>query len=103
MNAVLAAALGSIVRAGLAILAGYLVRAGIWTGSEATSYVMTGSLAVLAIGWSLWEKYRSRVQFLTALQMKSGTTENDVKAHIAAGAVTPSVLTPPDTAPGIPK
>ena len=53
MNPLLQAALGAILRWGLAFLAGYLVKIGIWTGTEADTYVTAGALAVLALAWSL--------------------------------------------------
>lgn len=103
MNPILQAALGSILRAGLGILAGYLVKAGIWSAGDAEGYVAAAALAILVFGWSMWVKYKDRVKFLTALTMPANTTENTVNAHIASGAATPSVLTPADTAPGVPK
>ncbi len=99
MNPVLQAALGSILRFAFAALAGYLVKAGIWTGSEAETYVAAGTLAGLGLGWSLWNKYHDRLKLLVALSMPRGTTENEVKAHIAAGGATPSVTTPKDEVP----
>lgn len=103
MNPILSAALGSILRWALAAGAGYLVKAGIWTGSDAETYVAAGALGLLGLGWSLWNKYHGRVKFLTALTMPAGTTENDVKLHIALGAPTPSVTTAADVAPVAPQ
>ncbi len=102
MNPILQSALLSLVRWALAIAAGFLVKAGIWDASDAETYVAAGALALLALGWSLWLKYRDRVKLLTALTMTPGATENDVIAHIASGAPTPTVSTPPNTIPGVP-
>lgn len=102
MNPLLSAALGSILRWGLAVLAGFLVQHGVWTSTEATMYVAAASLALLSLGLSLWNKYRGRLTLLTALTMPVGTTENDVKAKISRGDVVPSVTTPSDTVPGVP-
>lgn len=99
MNPILQSALGSILRWLLALLAGYLVKAGIWTNSNAQAYVAAGTLALLALGWSLWQKYHSRIKFLTALTMPVGATENDVKAQVATGQALPAVNTPADTIP----
>jgi hypothetical protein len=85
MNPLLVEALASIFRWGLALLAGYLVKAGIWDASAAETYVAAAAIALVNLGWSLWQKYRSRIAFLTALDMRSGSTESDVKAVIAAG------------------
>ncbi len=69
MNPILQAAIGSIIRWCLALLAGYLVKAGIWTGSDAQTYVAAGSLAILALGWSIWQKFRSQVKGLVASKL----------------------------------
>ena len=100
MNPILQAALGSILRWALALLAGYLVKAGIWTGSAAETYVAAATLALLALGWSLWQKYHSRIRFLTALAMPLGATENDVKYQVATGA-TPALNTGADAVPKV--
>ncbi len=85
MNPLLQAALGSILRWMLSIGAGYLVEHGIWSQSEASTYVAGAALAALSLGWSLWAKYHSRIKFLTALEAPAGSTESDVTATIAAG------------------
>lgn len=58
MNPLIQAALGSVLRWGLTIAAGWLVNAGVWSSGEATTYVAGAVLGLLALGWSLWEKYR---------------------------------------------
>lgn len=78
MNPVLSAALGSILRWALVFLAGYLVKAGIWSGAEAETYVTAAVLGLLGLGWSLWQKYKSRIKFLAALNAPKGTTEADL-------------------------
>jgi hypothetical protein len=102
MNPLAQAALGSILRWVLTLAAGYLVKAGIWTGSEAETYVTAAALAGLGLGWSLWKNYHGRLKFLTALMMPEGSTENDVKAHLDSGAPTPPVSTPKNEAPSLP-
>lgn len=86
MNPVLSAALGSILRWGLAFLAGYLVKAGIWSGAEAETYLTAAVLGLLGLGWSLWQKYHDRIKFLAALDAPSGTTEQALKTDMAAQA-----------------
>lgn len=78
MNPVLSAALGSILRWLLVFLAGYLVKAGIWSGAEAETYVTAAVLGLLGLGWSLWQKYKARISFLAALNAPKGTTEADL-------------------------
>lgn len=94
--------LGSIIRWLLTLLAMRLVDIGIWTGDQAKLYVTGLTLALLTLGWSLWQKYRTRILILVGLMMPTGATENDVKAIIKSGAVTPTVTTPSNTAPGVP-
>lgn len=103
MNPILQAALGSILRWVLAIGAGYIVKAGIWTDNDAQTYVLAGSMAILALAWSQWEKYKSRVKFLTALATPYGTTENILNWKLVYGIQAPSVWTPSDTVPVLPK
>ena len=99
MNPILQSALGSVLRWLLALGAGYLVKAGIWTNSNAETYVAAGAMALLAIGWSLWQKYHSRIKFLTALTMPVGATENDVTAQVKSGDALPAVNTPANSVP----
>ncbi len=103
MNPIASAAITSVLRWALAIGAGYLVNHGIWTQADATTYVAAAALGLVALGLSLWDKYKTRIKLLTALTMPAGTTEDAVDAHIAAKLPTPSVTTPPDTVPGVPK
>jgi hypothetical protein len=79
MDPMLTAALGSIIRWALSLVVPYLVSAGIWTADEATAYVTGLSLAILSLGWSLWQKYRSRLRFLEALDAPAGTPERWIR------------------------
>ena len=101
MNPVFVAAITSILRWALAIGAGYLVKAGIWTQGDATSYVAAAALAILSLAWSQRDKIVSRTQLLVAL-MPGMHTEQQVMAHIADKLPTPSLLTPANTSPGVP-
>ncbi len=85
MNPILLSALGSILRWLFAIGAGYLVQRGIWTDADATAYVSAAALGLLSLAWSLYNKYRGRVKFLTALDMPVGATEAEVKTKVDAG------------------
>ena len=102
MNPLLQSALTSALRWALAILAGYLVKHGIFSDSAAEGYVEAAVPALIALGWSWWEKSNVQKKILTALMMPAGSTENDLKAHLDSGAVTPTIFTPPSTAPGVP-
>src|SRR3990167_10585049 len=85
MNPLLVSALGSLVRWVLAFGAGWLVNRGVWTEAAASEYLAAGSLAVVAIAWSVWQKYRSRIKFLTALEAPAGTDEEMVDVKISRG------------------
>ena len=99
MNPMLQAALTSILRWVLTFLAGWFVQHGIWTGSEAETYIAGASLAVVTLLWALWSRYHSRLKLLTALTMPAGSTENQVNARIASSTPNPSVTTPKNQAP----
>ena len=100
MNPLLVEALGSIVRAGLNIVAGYLVTAGIWTSGDAEKYVAAAALAVISIGWSVWQKYGMRGKLVTALALPSGVTENEAhRVWKDEGVKTPPVTLPKDEPP----
>lgn len=99
MNPLLQDAIGSILRFFLAGAATWLVQHGIWSSTAAETYVGAASLALVSLGWSLVNKYKSRLKLLTALTMPVGTTEQDVTDHIAAGGAVPLLSTPVTTAP----
>lgn len=101
MNPVLQSALSGIIRFCLAYLTGYLVRAGVWHATDAETYVTAATLALLTLGWSLWEKHHDRLKFLVALMLPHGSTENDVNAKVAIGHL-PSVLTAKNEIPTLP-
>ncbi len=102
MNPLFQQAIGSLLRYGLIGLSAYLVKHGIWSDSLAERFVEAAVPALVAIAWSFYQKYRARVEKLTALMLPPGSTENDLKAHIKSGEPTPAVTTPPNTAPGVP-
>lgn len=79
MPPLFAAIVGSFVRFGLAALATWLVSQGVWTQAAASDYVAGLTLGVVSLAWSIWQKYRGRLQFLTALEAPAGTTEEAVK------------------------
>lgn len=85
MNPIAAAALGSVFRAGLMFLAGWLVQRGVWTGAEAETYVTAAAIALVTLAWSIWNKYKGRIRLLTALDAPPGTSEKHVDALIESG------------------
>jgi len=93
MNPLLSAGLGSILRWALALGAGYLVKAGIWSGSDAETYVAAGSVALLALGWSAWTNFTKQRVLVTALAHPYPTTQAQIEALIAGGDAVPSATT----------
>jgi hypothetical protein len=102
LNPLLQQSLFSILRFVLAIGAGYLVRKGIWEASAAQTYVEAAALAILSLAWSQRTVWMNYVRQLVALTLHKGSTMDDVQAHIASGITLPSVMTPTNTAPGVP-
>lgn len=78
--------LGAILRALLAGAAGFFVQRGILTQGQSDTMLLAFTAWLLVAGWGIWNKYRSRIKFLTALD---STTEAEVKAKIAAGDGSP--------------
>lgn len=73
---------GGIIRTGLGVLAGYLVRSGIVDAGQTGAIVDVGSgvvLGALVLGWSMLEKWLAQRKFATALSLPAGATAADVK------------------------
>ena len=85
MNPLFQAVLTSFFRWGLTLAAGWLVEHQVWAKDEAGGYVAGIALALVTLCWSLWSKYKSRLKFLTALEVPSGSSEAHVEAVIKAG------------------
>ena len=84
MNPLAAQALGSIVRAILLLGAGYLVKAGIWTATDTESYVTAASVALIALGWSVWQKHKATLYYEAAKFLGPHSTDADVKELVNA-------------------
>ena len=93
MNPMLMAALGSLLRTALAGAAGYLVSKGIWTDAEAGTYMTAAVAGLLALGWSLWQKYAGRLRLMTALASPASSEAQNL-VRVQAGQA-PSVTLPP--------
>jgi len=103
MNPLLVEAVGSILRAVLNIGAGYLVEHGIWSKSNADTYVAALALALISFGWSYWQKRRMRLKFLTA-SASAGLSEKEVEAMVKDPTTqNPSATHPKDEVPIIPE
>ena len=98
MNPIVTEILGSFIRFALAGAAGILVANGVWTEAQATTFVPAIITGVLTLGWSVWQKYKSRLKLVTALATPGVNTEADIKEKIVEGG-TPSTATPTDQIP----
>ena len=85
MNPLFVSILGSFIRWGLTILATWLVQHGVWTSGDATGYVSGLTLGLITLCWALWNRYKSRIKFLTALEAPAGASEQHVLDTIANG------------------
>ena len=93
MNPLSQEAIASILRWGLAIGAGYLVKQGIWTEENAATYVAAAALGLIALGWGLYQKYASRLKLMVALALPKNSTEKQAEDVIKRGDAPPATLT----------
>lgn len=94
MNPILKEALGSIIRHVLGFGAAFLVTSGVWQQADAEKYVAAAAIGILAVGWSLWQKYKSRIKLLTALGTPATMSEEQLENGIRSSAKKPQVSTP---------
>lgn len=92
MNPILTSALGSIIRYGLMIAAAFLVKKGIWTQSAMEGYVEAAVVGILTFSWTVWNHYKNRIKFLTALSMPAGSSEASVVAKLDSGVKPTNVV-----------
>lgn len=82
---------------------GWLVAHGVWTQADAKTYVAGAAMGILSFAWAQRNWVIARMKLMIAL-MPGIHTENDVNAHIADKTLqNPTILTPPNTTPGVPK
>lgn len=94
MNPLLQEALASVIRHVLGMAAMFLVSTGIWQQADAEKYVAAAALAVITLGWSFWQKYKSRIKLLSALSEPAPMSEGQLENKLAAGVTAaPSTAT----------
>ena len=108
MQTILVQILIGLAQITMAAFGGFLVERHIITGVQeqtliawVVNHTIIIAPIIAALALTLWQKYKSRVRMLIALQ-PGVHTENDVNAILASGAATPTILTPPSTTPGVP-
>jgi hypothetical protein len=90
MNPLVQDFLLTLLRKAMTIGATYLVTTGWLDAGDEHKYVEGFALLIVSVGWSLWSKYKDRINFLAALQSPAGTPESVVKEK--ASTFPPSVL-----------
>lgn len=73
---------GSVTRFALAGIVGWLVNKGVIEGSLGEELLIAAAIGIPTLLWSLWQKYKDRLKFVTALTLPANSTEDDVKAVI---------------------
>ena len=94
--------LGVLVRAVVVWLAGYLAaHANVTLSEDQIGSIVTYLVPVVAVlAWSVYQKHRGRVKFLTAAAAPYAMTEHEIEAVVSDPAIpTPSVNTPKDEIP----
>lgn len=85
MNELFARFFGALTRFLLAGIAGWFVKKGIIDDNLSTDLLAAAVIGIPTLIWSLYQKYKDRVKFLTALQLPVGSTESDVEAVVDNG------------------
>jgi hypothetical protein len=91
MNPLIRDILESLLRKGSTAIATYLVTVGLLTAGQATEVVAGLVLLGVSIAWSIYQRYKDRLAFLTALEAPPGTSEKVVK-EMAKQPDAPSTL-----------
>jgi hypothetical protein len=108
MNPIYIDVLEAVARWAISLAVTVLVTHHIITADQSASLtadllhkVILYSPTLIPLGWVIWKIIRARVKMLVAL-MPNVHTEDQVNAIIKSGALTPTILTPPSTSPGVP-
>lgn len=67
MPVLFGAIVGSFIRWALTLGAVWLVEHGVWAKGDAEGWVAGLTVALVALLWSLWAKYKDHVKFLALL------------------------------------
>ncbi len=109
INPIVLDVLGVLSRSALLALTGYLQKRHLLTPEQsdklvtlAVEHLLIWAPGALAVAWGLWKSYWGRKKLLVAQSAGYPISENEVKAIIKSGIVTPTVSTPKNTIPGVP-
>jgi len=79
MNPLIHEFLLAIIRKFITIAATWLVTEGFIGENDVEKYVAGFALMAVSLIWSLWSRYKDRINFLAALDAQPGTDEKEVK------------------------
>lgn len=91
MPEILKSIVGATIRTLLAGVAGWLIKQHVVTEGQ-SNYLIEGiGVFAAAYLWSLWQKYRSKLKFFTALDLPAGAPVEQVKDIIKNTATAENV------------
>lgn len=85
--------LGTFLRAVLASVGGWLIAKGYVTEADWNSLLTGGIMALAAVLWGVWQKYKSRLTFLAALELPVGSSEEEAKVKASDPKIAARVFT----------
>jgi hypothetical protein len=85
MNPLVQQLLGAILRWLFTFAGAWMVEHGILTADEMPQLVTGLALLTISLGWSLWQKHRSKRELFTLAAMRAGSTLQDAKDSIKQG------------------
>jgi hypothetical protein len=77
--------LGALLRMLLLAAFGALIQRGVWTTGQVDQLALGLAGFISVACWALWNHYKNRLKFLTALETPAGATECEVVAKVNAG------------------
>lgn len=94
MNPLLNSFIAAILRHLLGFVGAWFVQRGILNPAQADEMILGLIVSLVALLWSLWNKYKSKLEFFTAAGSHSKVSLDEVRASIRYGthaaATTPS-------------
>jgi hypothetical protein len=77
--------LGALLRMLLLGAFAALIERGVWTSGQVEQVAIGLAGFIMVAAYALWNHYKNRIKFLTALETPPGTTEAHVDEKIAVG------------------
>ncbi len=83
---------GALTRFALAGVVGFLVRKGVIDGALGEELLLAAVIGIPTLIWSLWQKYKDRLRFLTALSLPANSRPELVDATLESNSKSSSLL-----------